>query len=309
LPAVVNAHWTDPFASGITAGPDGAIWYTQGQSIVRLSLDGRTKSYFTQNATEIAAGADGTLWFTSGYLHLRDSHDPPDAIGSIGLEGEIKLFPLPRADAAPARITRGPQNSMWFTEAVADRIGRIDSRGRIYEIQLPLGRHPQGIAADSRGDIWFTESWRDTIGRLSVHGKLTEFPISGNNSVYHDTLGLVDIAIGPDGRVWFTEFHANRIGRLDMSGKVSQYQLGDPKSGPDDIISGPDGNLWFVEVGASKIGRITPTGQLTEFLTPRANSAPRRITVGPDKNLWFTQGSAFHFLGSIWGAIGKVILH
>jgi virginiamycin B lyase len=63
---------------GITAGPDGAIWYTGGMgmfgALIRLALDG-TFTYFPfctdiqacggDTLGAIITGPDGNLWFTS----------------------------------------------------------------------------------------------------------------------------------------------------------------------------------------------------------------------------------------------------
>src|SRR5581483_5736987 len=52
--------------NGITAGPDGNIWFTYTQGIGRITLPGVATSFpVTGGAAEITAGPDGNLWFTS----------------------------------------------------------------------------------------------------------------------------------------------------------------------------------------------------------------------------------------------------
>ena len=75
-------------------------------------------------------------------------------------------FPLPTANAGPFGITAGPDGAMWFTELLANRIGRIDSDGNVSEYPLPsAGSMPSMIAAGGDGALWFTENQGNRIGR------------------------------------------------------------------------------------------------------------------------------------------------
>src|SRR6266851_4992907 len=73
---------------GITAGPDGALWFTnQGtDSIGRISTAGAVNT-FTGNGIsgphEITAGPDGALWFTD--------YDN-NSIGRITTSGTVTIF-------------------------------------------------------------------------------------------------------------------------------------------------------------------------------------------------------------------------
>jgi len=51
---------------GITAGPDGALWFTKDRGIGRITTAGVITEYPTVNTapTQITAGPDGELWFT-----------------------------------------------------------------------------------------------------------------------------------------------------------------------------------------------------------------------------------------------------
>ena len=53
---------------GITAGPDGALWFTNWDSIGRISTDGVSSDYTGPGISEalgITVGPDGALWFTN----------------------------------------------------------------------------------------------------------------------------------------------------------------------------------------------------------------------------------------------------
>ena len=50
-------------------------------------------------------------------------------MGRITTAGAIRYYPVPsHGDDFLEGITRGPDGAMWFTEASANRIGRITTR-------------------------------------------------------------------------------------------------------------------------------------------------------------------------------------
>jgi virginiamycin B lyase len=58
----------------------------------------------------------------------------------------ISEFPVPTPGSQPAGITTGPDGNLWFTETVANQIGRITTAGVIKEFPTPAaGSQPKGI--------------------------------------------------------------------------------------------------------------------------------------------------------------------
>ena len=194
------------------------------------------------------------------------------------------------ADASPTRITAGPDGNLWFTEANADRIGRITTLGVVTEFSagITIGAQPHGITTGPDGNLWFVEFGIDRIGRIDpATGNVTEFSAGITPGA---TPG--SITTGADGNLWFTEVAGGRIGRITPLGVVTEFSAGITAGAqPRGIAAGPDGNLWFAEWGIDRIGRINPTtGVITEFSAGiTAGAAPRGITAGPDGNLWFTE--------------------
>jgi hypothetical protein len=114
---------SDPY--GITAGPDGALWFTEQQSnnIGRITTSGVITEFaiLTANSESyfITAGPDGALWFTE---------QQGNNIGRITTAGVITEFPIPTASSLPFGITTGPDGALWFTEydhPGANKIGRL----------------------------------------------------------------------------------------------------------------------------------------------------------------------------------------
>jgi streptogramin lyase len=282
---------------GITAGPDGNLWFTEagftftgvtgsGNKIGRITTAGSITEFSIPTANSfpvgITAGPDGNLWFI-------------EAIGKIGrittagvVTGE---FPIPTFEGSfPfGTITPGPDGNLWFVESNGadhnNNIEVITTAGGFGEFPVPTANSvPFVITAGPDGALWFTENRANKIGRITTAGVITEFPVPTADS------GPFGITAGRDGALWFTEGNTNRVGRITTAGVITEFPVA-ASSGPAFITAGPDGNLWFTEFAANKVGRFSPTPshKLTDFPVPTANSQPFGITAGPDGNIWFTE--------------------
>jgi len=189
---------------------------------------------------------------------------------------------VPTANSDTYGITRGPDGNLWFTELVANNIGRITPTGVITEFTIPTGgSRPYGITRGPDGNVWFTEFNANQIGRITPTGVITEFPIPTGGSA------PLEITAGPDGNLWFTESATNKIGRITPAGLITGEF---PSSNnPNAITTGPDGNLWFAEGNGNSIGRVTPAGMVTEFSASHLPLGVNGITAGPDGSLWFAE--------------------
>jgi streptogramin lyase len=278
----------------ITSGPDGNLWFTQGETaqIGRITPSGTITDFSTPTASSgpdgITAGPDGNMWFTEqnagqiGRLTISSI-----SVSSKGKSrATITEFPLKKASSQPLGITPGPDGNLWFTEQNTRQIGRITTSGTITEFPLPTGASvPQFITAGPDGNLWFTDG--AAIGRITTNGAITEFPVP------HSATG---ITTGPDGNLWFTMFYNNLIGRLTPAGVLTSFAI--PSCGPNypicgaySITTGPNGNLWFTLHDNARVEQITTSGSLISGFG--TGSGPLGITVGPDGNLWFTDEGSF----------------
>ena len=199
-------------AMGLTAGPDGNVWFTyesgSGGGLGRVSPAG-TFSMFplsppARGVFGITSGPDGNLWFTEA--------GAGNAIGKISVAGAITEYRLPAPGSLPFGITAGPDGNVWFTENGTNRIGRITSGGQITEFGVPEpDAGPRSITAGPDGALWFTLVDRNRIGRISVEGDVSSYrvptPAAGRGGI-----------VSPGDSLWFTEFSGNRIGRVAVSG-------------------------------------------------------------------------------------------
>jgi uncharacterized repeat protein (TIGR01451 family) len=288
---------------GITAGPDGSLWFTLlDDQIGRITPAGQVTEFSIPSSSsgpdQITAGPDGNLWFTYGSSDYK--------IGRITPSGQVTVFPTPTANqsSAPSDIAAGPDGNLWFTETTGDKIGRITPAGLVTE--FAVSDPPGDISAGPDGNVWFTETEpippqfgrTDTIGRVTPAGQVTEFPLDG----FLMTNGA---AFGNDGNLWFIEgtyvpFPGSSPGakerleflcRITPAGQITKTPLSGSFSGGDDTTFGADGDLWYAaEIpGSNAIGRVTPAGLVTEFSIPTIGSGQSGIVAGPDGNIWFSE--------------------
>jgi streptogramin lyase len=91
-------------AGGITAGPDGNIWFTEygNNTLGRITPTGVLTEFPIPKAgsypTDITSGPDGNLWFTEDYN-----------IGRITPTGTVTAFPIPTVYVDPRAIVAGPR--------------------------------------------------------------------------------------------------------------------------------------------------------------------------------------------------------
>jgi len=279
-PAVTFKKYTAPTAKsepwGLTAGPDGALWFT--------------------------TGPDGALWFTEGNTNK---------IGRITTAGAVTAeYPIPTTTSYPWEIVAGPDGALWFTELnppfciafVCEAppfdgyIERVTTDGvfTVYNLPAPIGGLASpGIVVGSDGALWFAESSNSSVGSITTAGVIGQHPLPNAASVPQG------MAAGPDGAVWFTEEAANQIARITPTGVINEYSV--PGS-VYEIAAGPDGALWFTTDLGGKIGRITTTaGVISEYTVPYKQNNSISIVVGPDSAVWFTDSEN--------NAVVQVVVH
>ena len=287
----------------ITIGPDGRVWFTEaaGNKIGRLNpADGTVTELPLPAATArpsgITTGPDGALWFTEAGVNR---------IGRMTTDGAVKEYAVPTTTGNPlglggdsaglAALTTGPDGALWFTESLADKVGRITTSGEVTEYELPdrssIHGNPGGIATGNDGALWFTEQLGNRIDRLDpATGRITSYPVPSAAG----PVGLVALAGGgANGSLWFGQ--AGKIGRIATgSGAVTMFDAAaaNTPGGEGVAVSPLDKAVWFTESRAGKLGRMTPRGDLTEIPVPRADAGLTRIAVDATGRVWFTEASA-----------------
>ena len=263
--------------AGITAGPDGNLWFTEDSRQPDRPDHPRpapiTEFPIPHHANSIpigiTAGPDGNLWFTE-VTGRPDRADHPSP-------ARDHRVPDPHDfDSQPVGITAGPDGNLWFTEdSAGNRIGRI-TPDRHAITEFPLAHRPTavlgGITAGPDGNLWFTENAGDKIGRITTSRRRSpSSPIPTRQQRARRDHGrprrqpLVHRAIRrqPDR----PDHH--------QPASITEFPTGlTAGSVPDGITAGPDGNLWFTEAG-SEAGPARSAGSPPTARSPNSPSASR----------------------------------
>lgn len=286
---------SQPF--NITVGPDNNLWFTEGVTsptpaakIGRVTTSGTFTEFAitsTAGPDSIVAGPDGKMWFTEAETgHVGGTH-----IGRINTDGTgyVEFATKTKKDAGVRYITPSPDGSsnLWFTEQLANKLGKITTAGVVTEFTMSMNSQPNGITGGPDGALWVAESGIDKIARVNLSGSITnEYSLTAASQPF-------SITSGPDGALWFTESGTagNKIGRITTAGVITEYSIPTASAGPRIISSGPDGALWFTEINGNNIGRITTAGVFTEYSVPTTNSQPFGITAAPSSgnSMWFVE--------------------
>jgi streptogramin lyase len=270
--------------TGITAAPDGTMWFVDrsANTVNHLRVDGTYEVAATiptdgSGATDVVVGPDGGIWFTERQVDKIGRFDP-----TTGVVTELPLT----ATAQPQSITVA-HGDLWVTERYG-KLARIDTTTHdISEIDLAAGSDPFGITTASDATLWITERLANVI----VHYD----PVSGTTDSYLVTPGSDPrgIAVAGNGAVWFTEWASSKVGKLDPgTGNVTDIPIPKPVGvsalHPAGLDVGP-GGIWAVLENGSEAVRYKPSTGAFDSIPLWAGGQPLAIITGPDGNLWVTE--------------------
>jgi virginiamycin B lyase len=217
------------------------------------------------------------------------AHFAPRPDNEVGaLKVNIREWAVPTKGAHPHDPAVGPGGSLWFTEQMTNKLGRLDPKtGEFKEYPLTEAKNsgPHGLVADKAGNIWFTANFGGYIGKLDPNtGKITEYPMPNAKAEDPHTA-----AFDANGVLWFTVQGGNMVGRLDpKTGKVQLKEVPTESALPYGIQITSKGVPVFCELGTNKMATIDPqTMAITEYTLPEG-ARPRRLAMAADDTVYFT---------------------
>lgn len=272
----------DPVPTGITSGPDGALWFTDsGNALIgRITKRGKYTLQMPAGAEVsdgIVAGPDKNLWFTTNESNPR--------IGRITTAGKLTLF-SDTGGSYPQGITVGPDGALWIAESNGT-VGRMTTQGAVTHFTVAAGNAQlEGIVSGPDGRLWVTQY---VVGGSRFSNKVIRVATNGKHRAFTVGYGPKFICVGPDKALWFAESSANAIGRITTAGAFEDFPTGYKYAAPSGIATGPDGALWFTDYsGRGVVGRMTTKGRFTFYKVPGSFPELDEITPGPDARMWFT---------------------
>jgi virginiamycin B lyase len=253
----------------LTAGPDGAVWFTEKQAatIGRISsrgvvhlqpLPSPMPGYPPPQVIGITTGSDGALWFASAAPYA----------GRLTTAGAFSWFPMPDGSIW---VTAGPDGDLWFVE-LDGHIARVTTSGVVTDFPAPpSGNLPTAIIAGPDGAMWFSED-AQFVGRLTTSGVYTEFPLDHHT----DTSCL---ASGANGKVWIAE--EGFIAQVSSTGTMRDYPA--PAISGVGCLAAKGKLMWFTT--SNGVGRMAAGGAYTTFASPSGDGS-FGLCLGPDGHIW-----------------------
>jgi virginiamycin B lyase len=305
--------------NGITAGPDGNIWFTlshagdtAGDSFGRLATDGTVTlfpvltppgQYAVSGVNYITSGLDGNLWITE-----------ETAIAKATPSGSVMEFPVGTTDT-PSRIIYASSGLIWFVSDGLDGIiTHVDmTGGNPSMITLPktcdtcLEPEVLSIAEGLDSDVWVLAAvgngGTSGVARIKSDGSLVWIGLPG--------IALEDnasqIVLGSDKNMWVTgPAQISRFAPSDIA--ADTYMSFKIPSGAlaRGIASGADGNMWFSEYNKAALGSVPSTGEVNEITwSSECGVAGGDLATGPDGNIWFVMPAS----GNQYGSIAQITVH
>jgi len=236
-------------------------------------------------------------------------HRAPAPPGDVtNLKVTIQEWAVPTRGAHPHDPAVGPDGSLWFTEQMSNKLGRLDPKtGAFTEYPLTEGKNagPHGLVADRDGNIWFTANFGGYIGKLDPRtGHVAEFKMT--NEKADDPHSLVFDA---NGILWFTVQGGNMVGRLDpKDGRIILKEVPTESALPYGIQINNKGVPIFCELGTNKMASIDPEDlEIKEYPLP-PEARPRRLAIASDDTVYFTDYKSGH-LGALNTSTGSVKMY
>lgn len=274
----VNEYTTAVNPHGITAGPDGNVWFTErgSNAIGKITPTGLVTSYPCapcNQPTYIVFGPDGNFWFTEnagGYVDKMTLAGAATRVASLPGNGMM--------------IVDGPDGNLWMGNDGSNNISEVTTAGVLTNHAIGFTAWGVGFGPDQ--NLLYLCKYGTTLGKMNVAGVTI-----ATYAIASDGAGSDGVVIGPDGNTWFVNDGAGLIEKITAAGAITPYTLQGGAS-PRDITVGKDGYLWFSESGTNSIGRISTSGALTEYGAAygiNGGATPIGITLGPDGNIWFAE--------------------
>jgi virginiamycin B lyase len=237
---------------GVVAGPDGAVWLTDGgqNAIVRVDPRADPKgravkvwplpadSGYTNLNTAIF-DKKGVHWFT-GQSGIYGRLDPRT--------GDMKVFEAPKG-RGPYGIHATPDGSVYYASLAGSFVGKINPDGSTSVIQPPTPRQgARRVWSDSKGNVWVSE-WNS--GNLSRYE-----PATGKWSAWRapgDDPHVYAVYVDETDKVWASEWSAQAMLRFDPATEKFESFRSSSRNANVRQIHGRKGEVWTPESATDKI--------------------------------------------------------
>jgi virginiamycin B lyase len=191
------------------------------------------------------------------------------------------------ANSQPNGVAGAADNTIWFTEEIGSKIGRVDPATGAITNEYPTltaNAGPTGITSLDNF-VWFTEQTTNRIGRIDTVTRVVEEFSTNISGALPNAIVAAD-----DGFLYFTELGTGKLGKINASNGAVSEVPSVVLSSPAGITKDAAGKLWITESASNRVSRFDPVSEvLTRFPLAAGTAAQLTgITLGPDNFIWFT---------------------
>lgn len=238
----------------------------------------------------IAIDGNGSLW-----IPLVVGNGADKVIKFEPATEEFSSYDIPTPDARPAGIASDRMGNIWFAEAGADSIAKIDiATGNITEYKpessLLTLDEPAAVFPDPDSfNIYIAEHSGHTITVFnSILGTFQEYPTVNEAGL---PFGM---AMDSYGNLWFAQHEIDKIGVIDpRTGESTEANIPITGSFVQWITSDDEGRIWFAAQRGSALGSISITATPGSMQTiaeegPQQQNGTSGLTTTPFQQIGFS---------------------
>ena len=211
------------------------------------------------------------------------------SVAGQSTSGVITEYQIPTSNSGPEAIISAPNQTFWFTEFNAGRIGELfGQNGTIHDFKAnATGVKPASLAIDKQGRVWFSDTGGQ--GGIWMYNPTTtvfrRFNTTTTNSF------PLSVFIDQANNTWFTEVSGDKIGEiLYPTNAMVEYPF-PTGSGPAGIAHQTGASLlWVTETYVNRIASFNMTDHsVREFTPSQAIFAPLGIVLDQSNNVWIAE--------------------
>lgn len=156
---------------GITATPDGAIYYASlaGSHIARIDTDSGAATVIEpptpgQGARRVWSDAQGRIWVSEWHSGQLSRFDPAD--------GSWRSWPLPGSGARTYAVYVDLEERVWVSDFGSNAVLRFDPEHETFQaFRSPRSGASVRQLLGRAGEVWAPESGSDTLVRFRIGGE------------------------------------------------------------------------------------------------------------------------------------------
>jgi len=239
---------------------EGKIWFTDTPNSMIGNFDPKTEKFETikipildmisEQSIPIAVKTDfqNRIW-----VALVDKHML--LVYNQNIKEFEKFLNIETEEAGPSALLVDDSGNVWFAEALAGKIGVVDSK--TFEItefvpDAPLNE-PFALLFDKSGSLWISEHTGPGITKFDPILETFERVKAPNPESL--PFGL---AIDKYDNIWFGQHVTDELAVYDpYNEQLIEVTIPTPESFTQFTTSDNDGNIWFVEQRGNKLGMVS----------------------------------------------------